>query len=403
MNDFIDFLRRLAAHMGLTLADELVSPNEAGQCAMAANILAEINRFFFQRISTVPQGYVSQFHVFWEKYHERVLDPKVDIPSCLKVARVLESIYRENEVRVQLDPLDLSKEQVAQVRFFTAIQDFKLDIGKKGNPFEIYKRKPECFEPARLLKNELLVDTFLTLIGVESQRDKRKDWMLKSAQFLLTDYDGCAYAICQKHHGDAQAIRHALTVTEGYGFSKKKADMLLRDLADLAVWRYRSNADTIDVMSDANTMRIALRTGILRFRIPLLASYLDVYCYQYELADRKNTEAWRQVWIEWAKIAGNHRPPTPASVDYLIYRMGKLSCKRSSRKCPPEAPANRKKIESLLAQDQLLYDNEGYCIFKEICPMERKPLQPPKSISILGQTGWQSGLTNEGGGGGISS
>jgi hypothetical protein len=403
MNDFIEFLRRLAAHMGLSLGADHIPRNEAAQCAMAAKLLAEINHFFYQKTPTIPQGYVSQFHLFWEKYHERILAPTVDSQTCLRVARVLDSIYSENVVKVQLDPLDLSKEAIAQVRFFTAIQDFKLDIGKKGNPFEFYKHKPECFEPTRLLRNELLVDAFLTQLGVESQRDKRKDWMLKSAQLLLNDYSGSAYALFDKHLGDAQAIRHALTATEGYGFSKKKADMLLRDLADMGVWTYKKNADSIDVMSDANTMRIALRTGILRFRIPLLASYLDVYCYQYGLVDRKNTEAWRQVWIEWNTIPGNHRPPTPASADYLIYRMGKLSCKKSSRKCPPEAPAQRKKIEILLPQDQLLYDNQGFCIFKDICPLERKPLQPPKSISILGQTGWQSGLTNEGGGGGISS
>jgi len=306
-------------------------------------------------------------------------------------------------VRVVADTLNLTKEQIAQVRFFTAIQDFKIDIGRKGNPYEIYKQKPECFDPKRILQNSLLVDTFLDSIGADSQGDKRKDWMRSAAQLLLTDYKGAAFNICQKHENDPTEIRRALTTTEGYGFSKKKADMLLRDLADLGVWSYGRNADSLDVMSDANTMRIALRTGILRFRIPLLASYLDVYCSQYELVDQKNCEAWREVWHQWNNIPGNHRPPTPASMDYLIFRMGKLSCKKSTRKCPPEKPATKKKIESLFRQDQLLYDSEGYCIFKEICPNERKPLQPPKSISILGRTGWNSGITNEGGGGGISS
>ena len=85
-------------------------------------------------------------------------------------------------------------------------------------------------------------------------------------------------------------IKKALAEPEKYGFSRKKADMFLRDMADLKVWKYKKNIEEINVMSDKNTMRIALRTGILQFRIPLLASYLDVYCYQYSLVDRWNVK-----------------------------------------------------------------------------------------------------------------
>lgn len=389
--------------MGVDLNRQELPRDEAGLCRLAASLLSEINSFLYQRPASVPRDYVSEFHRFWEKYHEKVLAPEIAPETCMRVAKVLESIYSGNEVRVLLNPLGLTKQQIAQVRFYTAIQDFKLDIGRSGNPFEFYKLKPDCFDPAKILKNELLADTFLNHIGADSQRDKRKAWMLRASELLLAEYGGSAYTICEKLDKDAAKIREALTATERLGFSKKKADMLLRDLADLNVWAYQRNADAIDVMSDANTMRIALRTGILRFRIPLLASYLDVYCYQYGLVDTKNCDAWREVWRQWVKIHNHHRPPTPASMDYLIYRMGKLSCRKSTRKCPPEPPAKKKKIESLLPQDQLLYDGNGYCIFKDICPMERKPLQPPKSISILGQTGWESGVTNEGGGGGISS
>jgi len=403
MKEFIDFLVSLATHLGIETRNLCLPAKEEEQCELASKILHEINTFFYQKSPKLPVSYISQFHAFWEQYHEKILDPQIDSQTCLKVAEVLEGIFQGNQIKIAADTIDLTKEQIAQARFFTAIQDFKIDINRQGNPFQIYKQKPECFDPKKILQNELLVDTFLTLIGAEAQRDKRKDWMFKSAQLLETEYAGSAFQICERHGRDAAEIRKTLTITEGYGFSKKKADMLLRDLADLGVWSYLRNADTIDVMSDANTMRIALRTGILRMRIPLLASYLDVYCYQYGLIDAKNSESWREVWHQWSNIRGHHRPPTPASMDYLIFRMGKLSCRKSTRKCPPEVPASKKKIESLLRQDQLLYDNEGYCIFRNICPMERKPLQPPKSISILGQTGWKSGVTNEGGGGGISS
>jgi len=179
--------------------------------------------------------------------------------------------------------------------------------------------------------------------------------------------------------------------------------MFLRDMADLGVWQYKRNIEKLDVMSDKNTMRVALRTGILQFRIPLLASFLDVFCYQYSMVDRLNREAWRKVWEEWGKVSNNHRPPTPASMDYLIFRIGKIACRPHKRFCPPEKDVSEKKLESLLPQDRLIFRGNRYCIFSDVCQLERKILNAPNSISIEGRTGWKSGKTNEGGGGGISS
>jgi len=62
-----------------------------------------------------------------------------------------------------------------------------------------------------------------------------------------------------------------------------------------------------------------------------------------------------------------------------------------------------KKLESLIPQDRLIFKPDKYCIFSEVCRLERKILNAPNSISIEGRTGWKSGTTNEGGGGGISS
>jgi hypothetical protein len=174
-------------------------------------------------------------------------------------------------------------------------------------------------------------------------------------------------------------------------------------MADLGVWKYQKNIEKLDVMSDKNTMRVALRTGILQFRIPLLASFLDVFCYQYSMVDRLNREAWRRVWEEWDKIYNNHKPPTPASMDYLIFRLGKIACRPNKRFCPPGKNIGEKKLESLIPQDRLIFRSNRYCIFSEVCRSERKILNAPNSISIEGRTGWKSGKTNEGGGGGISS
>jgi len=249
----------------------------------------------------------------------------------------------------------------------------------------------------------LLVDELLNFLGAQSQRDKRKPWMLNAARLLVEKYDSSAYKINEFHNGDVVEIVKALTVEEKYGFSTKKAHMFLRDMADLGVWKYKRNIDKLDVMSDKNTMRVALRTGILQLRIPLLASFLDVFCSQYSMVDRLNREVWRKVWEEWGRISNNHRPPTPASIDYLIFRLGKIACRPNKRFCPPEEDIGKKKLESLIPQDRLIFRADRYCIFSEVCHLERKILNAPNSISIEGRTGWKSGKTNEGGGGGISS
>ena len=69
---------------------------------------------------------------------------------------------------------------------------------------------------------------------------------------------------------------------------------------------------------------------------------------------------------------------------------------------PPQA-LSPKKLESLVPQDRLVFTPDRYCIFTDVCGAERKILNAPSSISIEGRTGWKSGKTNEGGGGGISS
>ena len=402
MSDFLKFLEKLAQHCGVKF--EVEKFKGADEYELAASILNELNKFFYQKKATLPSEYISEFHKYWGENHEKILFPKINPNGeCLAVARVLESIYASSTVKVQLDTLDLTKEEIANVRFFTAIQDFNIDVHARSNPFEFYKRHPICFDPKKVKNNDLLVDELLNFLGAQSQRDKRKPWMLNAARLLVEKYASSAYKINEFHDGDVLEIIKALTAEERYGFSTKKAHMLLRDMADLGVWRYKNNIEKLDVMSDKNTMIVALRTGVLRFRIPLLASFLDVFCYQYSMVDRLNREAWREVWKEWGRISNNHRPPTPASIDYLIFRLGKIACRPSKRFCPSEEGIGKKRLESLIPQDRLIFRPDGYCIFSEVCQLERKILNAPNSISIEGRTGWKSGKTNKGGGGGISS
>jgi hypothetical protein len=121
------------------------------------------------------------------------------------------------------------------------------------------------------------------------------------------------------------------------------------------------------------------------------------------MLDRVSRDGWRVLWKEWDKIPNNRRPPTPASMDYLIFRLGKIACRPNRRFCPPEEGIGPKKLESLMPQDRLIFRGDRYCIFADVCQLERKMLNAPHSISIEGRTGWKSGKTNEGGGGGISS
>jgi hypothetical protein len=402
MSNFLIFLEKLSEHCGLRFEPEKFKGTD--EYELAAKILNGINKFFYQKKATLPPEYISEFHKYWEENHEKVLSPKVNPNGeCLAVATVLEDIYKNNTIKVQVNTLDLTKEEIANVRFFTAIQDFNIDVHARSNPFEFFERHPDCFNSKKVKNNDLLIDELLNFLGAQSQRDKRKPWMLNSATLLVEKYDSSAYKINEVHDGDVVEIVKALTVEERYGFSTKKAHMFLRDMADLGVWKYRRNIEKLDVMSDKNTMRVALRTGILQFRIPLLASFLDVFCYQYSLVDSLNRGAWRKVWQEWGKISNNYRPPTPASMDYLIFRIGKIACRPNKRFCPPEKEVAEKKLESLILQDRLIFRGDRYCIFSEVCQLERKILNAPNSISIEGKTGWKSGKTSEGGGGGISS
>jgi len=260
-----------------------------------------------------------------------VLSPKVNPRrECLEVAKVLESIYESNTIKVQLDTLDLTKEEIANVRFFTTIQDFNIDVHARSNPFEFYKRHPDCFRPKKVKDNDLLVDELLNFLGVQSQRDKRKPWMLNSASLLVEKYDSTAYKINEVHNGNVVEIVKALTAEERYGFSTKKAHMFLRDMADLGVWKYKRNIEKLDVMSDKNTMRVALRTGILRTKILLVSSFLDIFCYQYSLIDEYNALSWRKVWNVWKNKYPEECIESPCLMDYLIYRIiGKEFCKES--------------------------------------------------------------------------
>jgi len=382
MTEFRTFVHELLESLGVPSS----SITELSDDELAGTFLDKLNKFVYQRDGKLGNDYISRFHKFWEENHPGILGLTIDGKQCLKVAKAIEPIYAEPDkfLQYQIKPpisrAGISDKAVANVRFFSAIQDFKINIHKGGrNPFEQYKKTPTWFTASEIVRNPDLINSFLRYLeATGSQGDKRYKWMLAAAEFLLDEHQGDAYNIFTNYKADAGTIRNELASRGYLGYSYKKADMYLRDMAEWDIWHYEKNTQLVDVASDANTMRIALRTAVVRTKFPLLASYLDVYCYQYSLVDEEAAKAWRRTWELWSTLPNNHRPPTPASMDYLLYQsIGKAIC-RPKPKC-------------------------HMCLFDSVCPEDTRNLNPPKSISQKGMTGWDSGATNEGGGGGIMS
>jgi len=382
MTEFRTFIEDLFDSMGVKSAKLPDEPDTV----LAGIFLDKVNKFIYQRGNGMGRDYVSPFHRFWKEYHPIILSLNIDENQCLKVAQTIEPIFAHTDkypLYAVIPPINrtgIPDKLVANVRFFTAIQDFKINIHKGGrNPFEQAIKTPEWFTASDIIRSPELITHFLQYLeATGSQGDKRSKWMLAAAQYLMDTHRGDAYNILEDCKGDAGFIREDLASRGYLGYSFKKADMFLRDMAEWRIWTYSTNANLIDVASDTNTMRIALRTGVIRTKFPLLASYLDVYCYQYSAVDELAAKGWRKTWELWASIPNNHRPPTPASMDYLLYQsIGKTFC-RPTAKC-------------------------SICLFDSICPNNTRLLNPPKSISQKGMTGWDSGITNIGGGGGIMS
>jgi hypothetical protein len=347
-------------------------------------ILDKINKYFYQKKKS-EDDYISNYHTYWKNNHKDILNLSINEKKAYEIARRFNEIFNDRdkynyvEISPRLNRNGLSVNNIANVRFFTAIQDFKVNIYKNGrDPFQQYLMTPEWFDAKEIIYDESIVNKLLKYLDADgSQGDKRQKWMINASKFLLERCDGDAYKIFNICGNDVLKVRNLLADEMEIGYSRKKADMFIRDMLDWRVWQDGKNIDKLNVASDTNTMRIALRTGLLETSIPLLASYLDVYCYQYGLVDNKTQEAWRCVWEKWKEISTDTCPPTPASMDYMIYKsIGKAYCLMNARKC-------------------------NSCFLNDICPEEKRNLKPPKSISIKGMTGWESGITDEGGGGGI--
>ncbi len=335
------------------------------------------------------------------------------------------------------DTCGLSNEDVCRVRLFTANQDFRGSLNFKSLA-KAFNSDPSLFDEDMIITDP---EHFIVSLGLadKSQSDKRSKYALNIASFIKS-HNCSPIEIIEKYDKDVFALRQALIdCNSGYGF--KKADMFIRDMVVLKIWPYVKGFDKIDVASDVNTIKVALRTGIIATAIPLLSSFLDIFGYQYAYIESINACAWRKVWEIWRDRYPSESPSSPSLLDFFIYKViGKEFCKDSlaifecekyhhtfrwhsgrNKTCQICYNKGEKGIKAFVIDKVCpCSDPEGEiailqtdfvknlpktkklkeCPFIKICGVH-KNLRPPKSISIKGATGWESAytITGEGGGG----
>lgn len=413
----------------------------------ARKIIKEINDYLYTThpdIGTLTVlgkefNYFSDFHKFWHLNHEKILDCSIDDDKCTQVAEELHNIYvltNGQAFKSVWDTCYLENEDVCRIRLLTANQDFR--GSRKFSDFaNAFKIDNAVFDETNIKNNP---EDFLKSIsvGALSQNDKRIKYAKNIAEFVLS-YKCTPYELIDKFNGNIYELRKAL-INSNSGYGNKKADMFLRDMVVLGIWPKVSGFDRLNVASDVNTIKVALRTGIIQTKIPLVSSFLDIFCYQYEYIDNKNAEAWRNVWKKWMNNHPEDKIASPCLLDYFIYNVvGKQFCKESlaifhgdscnhvfrwssglNRRCQVcykkgikdnKAHLIKKVMPCSDAQGSIAILNTEFnnslpkskkiksCPFIKICG-ENKRKMPPKSISILGQTGWQSAYTNKDDGGG---
>lgn len=413
----------------------------------AREIVRAINDFLFTThdgIGTVEVlgqtfEYFSEFHKFWHENYIEILDCKINDATCEQVADALHNIYVLTEGKAFSEIWDkcgLSDKDVCRVRLFTANQDFRGSL--KFEPLaKQFNSDPSIFDEDIIIAHP---DKFIGNIGLtdKSQSDKRSKYAVAIASFVK-DIACEPIDIINCFENDVSKLREAL-IDCNAGYGNKKADMFIRDMVVLGIWKNVKGFENIDVASDVNTMKVALRTGIITTAIPLLSSFLDIFCYQYAHIEQMNASAWRRVWEIWRQKYPNESPISPSLLDFFVYNVvGKEFCKDSlaifqceshphtfrwhsgrNRTCQVCYANGIKGVHaSIIAKVYPCSDSDGEvailqtdfvkslpldkkikeCPFSRICDT-RKNLLPPKSISILGATGWQSAYTKTGDGGG---
>lgn len=423
--------------------------NESEKLVCARKIVSELNRFLFEQsaqpdmVSVLEKQlpYFSDFHKFWHLHHEEILGLSIDQNTCEQLAEKLHEMYVQTNGRAFTELYDtcgLTKEDVCRIRLLTANQDFR--GSRDFSDFaKIYENDPSIFDIDNIIDAP---EAFLASLGLASlsQTDKRIRYASQFANFIK-EHGGSPIHLIDYFDNNVSLLRSAMISCEGAGYGNKKTDMVIRDMVVHGIWNNVTGFDVIDVASDVNTIGVALRTGLLRSAIPLVSSFLDEFCYQYGHVDAKNAAAWREVWKVWMKKYPGDKILSPCMLDYFIYNVvGRQLCRKTlaifqcehghvfrwhtgQNKTCQTCFANGSRHEKASLVTKVFpcthpegsiailktdYVKSGFappnftqCPFKDICDVYgKRQLQPPKSISIFGQTGWSTAYSIEGEGGG---
>lgn len=427
----------------------VISNNDGLSIEDARSVVRNLNNYLYANYEGIGETselnrkfeFFSDFHRFWKENYEKILDCKINDLQCERVADVLHRIYEVSQGRVFeriYDTCGLDKQDVCRIRFLTANQDFRGSL-RFDKLAKIYLADNSIFDEELINEDPA---KFIREINVsdKSQNDKRNQFAKKISQFLL-DKRCEPYELIDIYKRDIYALRSDLINCEGAGYGNKKTDMFLRDMVVLSVWDQVRGFDKLDVASDVNTIKVALRTGIIETAIPLVSSFLDIFCYQYGHIEMMNAKAWRRVWEIWKEKYPAECVASPCMIDYFVYDViGRQLCRETLCEFECVKEAHRFKWHSsrnktcqvcykqgkkgvgakLVKKIMPCTDDEGYvafahsecakllggkgeikgCPFSQVCG-ESRVLLPPKSISILGQTGWSNAYTrrNVGGGG----
>jgi len=416
----------------------------------AREIVQSLNEFLYTRYPDIgttnvldaAYDYVSDFHKYWEHHYKEILNVCIDDSNCEMVADALHLVYQKTKGKAFSDVWDtcnLKLEDVCRIRLFTANQDFR-GSRKFSELAQIFKDDDTIFDEDKIISDPA---GFINSLGLSdlSQNDKRERYAKKIAEFVKSkNVPPCELISC--FNNNIYSLRNALINCVSSGYGNKKADMFVRDMVVLGVWKDVVDFEKIDVASDVNTIKIALKTGVLKTSVPLVSSFLDIFCYQYGYIDEMNANAWRRVWEIWNEKYPTECVQSPCLIDYFVYEViGKQFCKetlavfkcdvydhcfkwhsarnKTCRICHGEkrkgitATCIKKIMPCCDSEGAIAILNSEYvlklpenekikeCPFKNICDSNNlRNLQPPKSISILGKTGWTSAYSDKGCGGG---
>lgn len=430
--------------------DRIIHHKNSLSVSDARDVVRQLNEFLYtnyEGIGTTKAledyyDYFSDFHKYWQAHHEEILDAKIVDGKCEQVAEALHFIYKLTNGKAFANVSDkyrlskLSDEEICRIRLLTGNQDFR-----GSRDFDVfadkYKADPYTFDEDFIANNPKLFLQRLDL-GNLSQTDKRIDYARNIANFVKSNASS-PYELIKSFDGNIYDLRNALIDFPNSGYGAKKADMVLRDMVVLGIWKNVSGFDRINVASDINTVKVALRTGIVKTAIPLVSSFIDIFCYQYSYIDDMNVKAWRRVWELWMNSHPEDNIQSPCLIDFFVYAVvGKQFCNpnlyiykgdtcghtfvwlspmnKTCQVCYRQGIKGRKahKINRVMAccnsEGSLAIENTKFvedlpddkkikdCPFSNIC--EHKNLMPPKSISIKGQTGWVKAYSRKGDGGG---